>query len=96
MDMYTKNWCIRNQCSRVFSRRLKKEIIWIHSEHCWENENFCREIPAHFDINEQSTLDENNILHVPGKKSQALREDGSICWLALRGTMDKLTGYQII
>ena len=44
----------------------------------------------------QSTLDENNILHVPGKKSQALREDGSICWLALRGTMDKLIGYDMI
>ena len=81
---------------RVFSSRLKKEIIIIHSEKCWENANFCREIPANLNTIEQSSLDENNILHVPGKKSQALLEDGSICWLALRGTMDKLIGYDMI
>ena len=36
-DMYMKNWYIRNACIPVFSRRLKREIILVHSEHCCEN-----------------------------------------------------------
>ena len=94
--MYMKSWYVRNDCIRVFSRRLKKEIILLHSEHCWEKENFCSEMPGNFDQKEKSILDENNLLHVPAKKSETVRKDGSICWLALRGTMDKLTDYKIL
>ena len=96
IDMYMKNWYVRNDCIRVFSKRLKKEIILLHSEHCWEKENFCSEMPGNFDQKEKSILDENNLLHVPAKKSETVRKDGSICWLALRGTMDKLTDYKIL
>ena len=93
--MYMKNWYKRNACIPVFSNKLKKEIILLHSEQCWENGNFCSEVPENFDAPEKSILDVNGLLHVPAKKSQTLREDGSICWLALRCLMDKLVDYQI-
>ena len=67
MNMYMKNWYIRNDCICVFSKRLKKEIILLHSKHCWEEENLCNEIPNNFDQKEDSILDENKLLHVPAK-----------------------------
>ena len=48
-DMYMKNWYIRNACIPVFSRRLKRELILVHSEHCWENANSCSELPPMLD-----------------------------------------------
>ena len=89
MDMYVNNWFKRNACIPVFSKRLKKEIVILHSEICWEQQNFCSEIPANFNVSEKSILDENGLLHGPAKKSESVREDGSICWLAVQGLMLK-------
>ena len=44
-DMYMKNWYIKDKCIPIFSRKLKKEVILLHSELCWENENSCTDIP---------------------------------------------------
>ena len=35
-DMYVKNWVIKNECVRVFSKHLQKEIAIIHSDVCVE------------------------------------------------------------
>ena len=63
-DMYMKNWYIRNACIPVFSRRLKRELILVHSEHCWENANSCSELPPMLDKKVRSALDSNGLLHV--------------------------------
>ena len=34
MDLYVKNWFFRNSCIPVFSKRLKKDIVLLHSELC--------------------------------------------------------------
>ena len=95
--MYVKNWFIRNACTPVFSKRLNKEIILLHSEHCWEGKNFCSEIPEQIDTSKKSILDDNGLLHGPAKKSDSVRSDGSICWLAVRGLqLGKMDWYQII
>ena len=97
MDMYVKNWFVRNSCIPVFSKRLKKEIILLHSEHCWDGNNFCSEIPENINTSEKSILDDNGLLHGLGKKSDSVRSDGSICWLAVRGLqLGKMDWYQII
>ena len=96
MDLYMKNWYRRNDCIPVFSKRLKKEIIILHADHCWEDENFCSELPENFDSSEKSILDENGLLHFPAVKSSTLQKN-SICWLALRGLMmEKLDKHDII
>ena len=83
-DIYMKNWYRRGDCIPVFSKRLKKELIILHSENCWEGENFCSDIPENFDTTVQSVLDENEIIHTAAmRKNGAVRKDGSICWLEL-------------
>ena len=70
---------------------MKKEIVILHSENCWENENFCGDIPEDISVSEKSTLDQDGLIHGPAKKSGSIREDGSICWLAVQGLMmDKI------
>ena len=97
MDMYVKNWFIRNSCIPVFSKRLEKEIVLLHSEQCWEGKHFCSEIPENLDTNEKSVLDDNGLLHGPAEKSGSLGQDGVIFWLAVRGLMlGKMDGYHIL
>ena len=95
-DMYMKNWYIRDTCIPVFSRKLKKEIILLHNEHCWENGNPCAEFPQNLDKSEKSFLDTSGLLHIPAIKSGTLLKNGSIYWLALRCVMDKLVDYEVI
>ena len=97
MDMYVKNWVVRNSCIPVFSKLLEKEIILLHSELCWENKNFCQEIPESLDTLEKSVVDDNGRIHGSAKSSGSVEEDGSICWLAVRGLMlGKMEDYQMI
>ena len=97
MDLYMKNWYVRNSCIPVYSKRLKKEIVLLHSEQCWEKKNFCAEITFNLDTNETSVLDENGIIHGPIKKTHIISKDGTICWLGVRGLMlGKMDWYSII
>ena len=97
MDLYMKNWFVRNACIPVYSKRLKKEVVLLHTEQCWEKKNFCPEIPLNLDITQKSVLDENGLLHGPIKKSHIIGKDGTICWLGVRGLMlGKMDWYQII
>ena len=91
-----KNWYIRDTCIPVFSRKLKKEIILLHNEYCWENGNPCAEFPQNLDKSEKSFLDTSGLLHIPAIKSGTLLKNGSIYWLALRCVMDKLVDYEVI
>ena len=93
-----KNWyVVRDSCIPVFSKRLKKEVVLLHAEQCWENRNFCSEIPGNLETSEKSVLDENGLLHGSIKKSQIIYRDGTICWLGVRGLMQgKMEWYQII
>jgi hypothetical protein len=64
---------------------------------CWENENFFVDIPGNIIVTEKSVLDPDGLLHGPAKKSGSIRQDGSICWLAVRGLMvDKMDWYQVL
>ena len=51
-----KNWYRRGV--PVFSKRLKKEIIILHSDKYWVNKDFCSEIPEDVDTSEKSVFDE--------------------------------------
>ena len=82
-DMYMRNWYRIGDCIPVFSKRLKKELIILHSENCWESKNSCSDIPENVDTSVKATVDENNIIHTAAIKSTALRKDGTICWLEL-------------
>ena len=76
---------------------MGKELVILHSENCWDNENFCADIPANMSVTEKSVLDQDGLLHGPAKKSVSIRQDGSICWLAVRGLMvDKMDWYQVL
>ena len=83
LDIYMRNWYRRGDCLPVFSKKLKKELIILHSENCWESENFCSDIPENVDTSIKSVLDENDVIHTAGIKSTAIRKDGSICWLEI-------------
>ena len=92
-----KNWFVRNACIPVYSKRLKKEVVLLHTEQCWEKKNFCPEIPFNLDTTQKSVLDENGLLHGPIKKSHIIGKNGTIDWLGVRGLMlDKMNWYQII
>ena len=97
IDMYVKNWFIRNACIPVFSKRLKKEIILLHSEHCWEGKKFCTEIlNILIQVRCQFWMTMDYCMDLQ-KKSDSVRSDGSICWLAVRGLqLGKMDWYQII
>ena len=97
-DIYMKNWYRRGDCIPVFSKRLKKELIILHSENCWEGENFCSDIPENVDTTVKSVLDENEIIHTAAmRKNGAVRKDGSICWLELLGLLQThLPNYSTI
>ena len=88
-DMYMKNWYIKNACIPVFSRKYKKEMILLHSEHCWD-------LPLNIDRKKLSYLDSSGLFHVPAKKSSTLMEDNSINWIGLRCVKGKLVDYQVI
>ena len=93
--MYVKNWFRRGDCIPVFSRRMKKEIVLLHSDNCWEGGNFCSDLPENFDSDEKSILDDSGLLHGPARKSDSVRIDGSICWLAVQGLMrNKMDWYR--
>ena len=95
LDMYVKNWFRPGDCIPVFSRRLQKEIVILHSEGCWKKDNFCCELPDNVDENGDSILDDDGLLHGPAKKSGSVREDGSMCWLAVQGLMiNKMDWYK--
>ena len=83
MDLYVKNWFVRNSCIPVFSKPLKKEIVLLHSELCWEGKNFCSEIPENLDSQEKSVVDVKGRIHGPAKKSGSVVEDATISWLAV-------------
>ena len=81
----------------VFSKRLEKEIVLLHSEKCWDRENFCSDIPENFDASEKSIVDNNGLLHGSAKKSGSVRSDGSVCWLAVLGLMtNKMDWYHVM
>ena len=64
-------------------------MIILHSENCWESENFCSEIPTNVDTSIKAVVDENDVIHTAGIKSTAIRKDGTICWLELISLLDK-------
>ena len=43
-DFYTKNWYLKNDCIRLFSKNKQKEVAIIHSQHCIE-EKHCPDLP---------------------------------------------------
>ena len=93
--MYVKNWFRPGECIPVFSRRLQREIVILHSEICWKKQNICCELPDNIDLNESSILDDEGLLHGPAKKSGSVRSDGSMCWLAVLGLMmNKMDWYK--
>ena len=53
IDLYMKNWYRRGDCVPVFSERLKKELLILHSEDCWVNKHFCSEIPDDAETSEK-------------------------------------------
>ena len=79
------------------SKRLKNEMVLLHSELCWEGKNFCSEIPENLDSQEKSVLDVNGRIHGPAKNFGRVVEDGTISWLAVQGLMlGKIDGYKIL
>ena len=97
IDMYVKNWFRRGDCIPVFSKRWEKEIVLLHSDNCWDGENFCSDIPENFDASEKSIVDNNGLLHGSAKKSGSVRSDGSVCWLAVLGLMtNKMDWYHVM
>ena len=43
-DFYTKNWYLKNDCIRIFSKQQQKEVAIIHSQHCIEDKH-CPDLP---------------------------------------------------
>ena len=84
LDLYLKNWYRRGDCVPVFSKRLEKELLILHSEKCWVNKNFCSELPKDVDISQKSILDEHEIIHTEAKRRNGVfRKHDSICWLEI-------------
>ena len=97
LDLYVKNWIRKGDCVPVYSKRMEKEIVILHSEICWENQNFCSDIPKNLDISEHSALDQDGLLHGPAKKSGSIQKNGNICWLAVLGLIkEKMDWYRTI
>ena len=74
-DFYVKNWVIKNECVRVFSEYLKKEIAIIHSEVCLEK-NTCTYVLPEF-IPQPKYIDSSGLIHL---HSSELIIDGNGKW----------------
>ena len=84
IDLYMKNWYRRGDCVPVFSERLKKELLILHSEDCWVTKHFCSEIPDDAETSEKSVIDDNDIIHTDATRRHGpFRQDDSVCWLEI-------------
>ena len=48
-DSYTKNWTIFEGCTRIFSKFLEKEVVYLHSQQCIDNLKSCPDMLKSYD-----------------------------------------------
>ena len=68
-DSYLKNWIIFDACTRIFSKRLKEEVVLLHRQNCIDDVKRCSDMLLYYD---------NDISHITDFFS-----DGEINWKAL-------------
>ena len=73
-----KNWMIFDGCTRIFSKNLQREIVYLHSEQCI-NEKWCPDMLPYWD-SEMVNYD-GAIWHAPIIK---FFNEGKISWTSLR------------
>ena len=49
-DSYIKNWVIFDGCSRIFSKSLETEIVFLHSQNCINNIKSCPDLLPDYEI----------------------------------------------
>ena len=77
-DFYVKNWMIKNECVRVFSENLKREIAIIHSEVCLDKHS-CTYVLPEF-ISQPRYIDNSGFIHL---HSSELIIDRNVKWAIL-------------
>ena len=75
-DYYMKDWLIRNDCIRVFSRKKQCEVGILHSELCLESKS-CPDLPPKLQTDTDRVVGENFFVHVPVSK---FFSNGEIKW----------------
>ena len=75
-EYYMKDWLIRNNCIRVFSRKKQSEVGMLHSELCIESKP-CSDFPPKLKPNIDRIVEENYFVHVPLSK---FLSNGEIAW----------------
>ena len=83
LDLYMKNWFVRNDCLRVFSENKSKEIAIIHSEVCVENHSCSWVLPTF--ISQLRYIDNTDLIHLHA--SECLL-DGNVQWAILTDLLD--------
>ena len=83
LDLYMKNWYVRNDCLRVFSENKSKEIAIIHSEVCVENHSCSWVLPTF--ISQLRYIDNTDLIHLHA--SECLL-DGNVQWAILTDLLD--------
>ena len=48
-DSYIKNWIVFNGCTRVFSKSLEEEIVFLHSQQCIDHVKSCSDLLPYYD-----------------------------------------------
>ena len=85
---YTKEWLNGNGCNAIYCSELKEDVIWLHSERCWTNEDPCYFTPC----NLQGRKYEPGYLH--HIKFSRFVEDKIICWEFMKMEMEKISSHQ--
>ena len=49
-DFYTKNWLVNKSCTRIFSKSKQREVLFLHSQQCFDNTNRCPDLPSHYHL----------------------------------------------
>ena len=83
LDLYMKNWFVRNDCLRVFSENKSKEIAIIHSEVCVENHSCSWVLPPF--ISQLRYIDNTDLIHLHA--SECLL-DGNVQWAILTDLLE--------
>ena len=78
-DSYLKNWIIFDGCSIIFSRNLKKEIVYLHSQKCIDGVNSCPDLLPGYDSDIINY--DGEIWHAP---LDDFFSDGEVKWRILK------------
>ena len=78
-DAYMKNWTIFDRCTRIFSKNLEKETVYLHSEQCI-NVKRCPDMLPYWDDIDMANFD-GEIWHAP---LNDFFSEGKISWKSLK------------